>query len=172
MYKSIKGFTLHELMIGIAILALTASLGLPTLYNFIHDYRLRAAANDLLMAALLARSEAIKRNTPVFLAARSGSWSSGWDVYPDYNYNGTRDGAENMLLEGNELPALDIRGNQPVAIYIRFSPSGRAKLPGGAFQAGTITLCHPKSRALQRELVLSSMGRLKLQKSSREGCAP
>jgi type IV fimbrial biogenesis protein FimT len=172
MYKSIKGFTLHELMTSLAILALTASLGLPTLYNFIHDYRLRAAANDLLMAALLARSEAIKRNTPVILAAKSGSWSSGWEAYPDYNYSGTRDGAENTLLEGNEQPKLDIRGNQPVATYIRFSPSGRAKLLGGAFQAGTITLCHPNSRASQRELVLSSMGRLKLQKLSHQGCTP
>jgi len=36
MYKSAKGFTLHELMIGMAILVLTASLGLPTLYNFNH----------------------------------------------------------------------------------------------------------------------------------------
>lgn len=172
MYKSTKGFTLHELMTGMTILALTAGLGLPTLYNFIHDYRLRAAANDLLMAALLTRSEAIKRNTPVILAARSGSWSSGWEIYPDYNYSGTREGTENVLLEGNELPTLDIRGNRPVATYIRFSPSGKAKLLGGAFQAGTITLCHPQSRASQRELVLSSMGRLKLQKLSREGCTP
>jgi type IV fimbrial biogenesis protein FimT len=172
MYKSAKGFTLHELMIGMAILVLTTSLGLPTLYNFINDYRLTAAANDLLLAALFARSEAIKRNAPVFLVARSGSWSKGWEVYPDYNYSSTRDEAENVLLEGKEQPELTIRGNQPVAAYIRFSPSGRAKLPGGAFQAGTITLCHPESSSLQRELVLNSRGRLKLQKSSREGCSP
>lgn len=170
MYKIMKGFTLTELMAALAILTLTVSLGLPTLYNFIHDYRLRAAANDLFMAAALTRNEAIKRNVPVYLSARSGSWSNGWEIHSDDNWNNSRDAAESTLFNGQVHSAVDIQGNQPVSAFIRFTPSGRAKLPGGAFQAGTISLCHPQSKAVKREIVLNSMGRLKLNKTTQEGC--
>lgn len=170
MYENAKGFTLHELMTGLTILALVAGLGLPTLYNFVHEYRLKASTNDLLMAALFARSEAIKRNSPVFLSARAGSWSNGWEVYADPNYNGVRDESESILLESDGPAALSIRGNRPVARYLRFSPSGRSKLQGGAFQAGTITLCHPNSQARRRELVLNSMGRLRIKVLTHVGC--
>ncbi|PTU80048.1 hypothetical protein DBO86_05785 [Pseudomonas indoloxydans] len=170
MNRNLKGFTLAELMIALVILTLTIGLGLPTLYNFIHDHRLRAASNDLLMAAALARSEAIKRNVPVYLSARSGSWAAGWEIHPDNNWSDSRDSTETTLWNGQTHSALNIQGNQPVATYIRFTPSGRAKLPGGAFQAGTITLCYPQSRAAQREIVLNSMGRLKLNKTTQTGC--
>lgn len=172
MYENTKGFTLHELMTGLTILALAASMGLPTLYSFIHEHRVKTTANDLLLAALQARSEAIKRNSPVFLSARSGSWSNGWEIYADPNYNGIRDESESILLESDSPAELRIQGNRPVATYLRFSPSGKAKLAGGAFQAGTIALCHPDSKARQRELVLSKLGRLRIQVSSHEGCPP
>lgn len=170
MYKNVTGLTLLELLTTLIIVGLLGSLALPTLFSFIHEQQLKRAANDLFAAATLARSEAIKSNRPVFLSARQGGWASGWEIYADMNHNGIRDGAERVFLAASAFPELTIQGNQPVATYIRFTPSGRAKLPGGAFQAGTITLCRPDSKARRRSLVLSSTGRLRTQVSTASGC--
>ncbi|AZZ94364.1 prepilin-type N-terminal cleavage/methylation domain-containing protein [Hahella sp. KA22] len=56
-----KGFTLVELMVVIAILAITLVLGLPSFSNLIDSNRVTANTNTLVGALNLARMEAVNR---------------------------------------------------------------------------------------------------------------
>jgi type IV fimbrial biogenesis protein FimT len=75
-----RGFTLVEVMIVVAILAVVAAIGAPEFSRFIADQRLRATATDLVASLLVARSEAIKRNADVTLARSASGWPGGWTV--------------------------------------------------------------------------------------------
>lgn len=83
-----RGFTLIELMVTIAVLAVLASLALPSMQSVIESNRLTTQANSLLTAFQLARSEAVKLNREVRICARDSSdplgcgnsWSDGWVV--------------------------------------------------------------------------------------------
>jgi prepilin-type N-terminal cleavage/methylation domain-containing protein len=73
------GFTLVELMIVVAMIAVGTTLGVPMLSNFFADLRLKAAARDVADALRLARIEAIRTGTPhlVFFGADLGVDAGG-----------------------------------------------------------------------------------------------
>ena len=87
--KNAHGFTLIELMIGIAILAIILGLGVPSFMNTIERNRITTATNDVVMAMQMARSEAIKRRAEVTVCRRDAAgsacengtdWAGGWLV--------------------------------------------------------------------------------------------
>lgn len=78
-----RGFTLIELLVVVALAAILAGIGAPSFSSFIAGQRVKTAAGDFSMAAVFARSEAIKRNGDVTLTAASGGaggWKDGWTV--------------------------------------------------------------------------------------------
>jgi type IV fimbrial biogenesis protein FimT len=84
------GFTLPELLAVVAIVAILASAGAPAFGSLIAGQRARAASADLYTALVLARSEAIKRNTEVTLRpAMAGHWEAGW-IIPNPADSGNR----------------------------------------------------------------------------------
>ncbi len=62
------GFSLIELIVGLAILGLLMALGVPQYATFISNSRLRATAEGVANGLNLARAEAVKRNARVELA--------------------------------------------------------------------------------------------------------
>ncbi|SJM91317.1 putative General secretion pathway protein H [Crenothrix polyspora] len=59
-YRS-SGFTLIELMVAVAVMALTLMFGLPSIKTIMAGNRLSASVNDMVIALQMARSESIKR---------------------------------------------------------------------------------------------------------------
>lgn len=86
--KDTAGFTLYELMVTIAVVAVIAAFGVPGFQNFMQSSRSVTHTNDLVTALNLGRSEATRRGAPIDLCASSdgascsGStdWSTGWIV--------------------------------------------------------------------------------------------
>lgn len=83
--RYLRGFTLLEAMITVAVLAILVSVGVPSFRATVERNRVTTTANDLLYHLQLARSEAVKRNRTITLcpssdgSACSGSnWSIGW----------------------------------------------------------------------------------------------
>lgn len=65
--KTEHGFTVIELLIGVAVASVLLALAAPSFSALINSYRLTTLTNDVIAATNLARSEAIKRNRSVTL---------------------------------------------------------------------------------------------------------
>lgn len=147
--KKNSGFTLIEVVITLALAALLVTLSLPSFRGMIQNNRATTQANDMLSALNLARSEAVKRGTPVSICARTdpptspescsgaADWATGWLVFvdgnangtlePDANGNGVCDRGEDCLLQTRPRPD----GNPTLVqtaggTNIRFLGSGQA----------------------------------------------
>lgn len=79
--KSAGGFTVIELMVTMAILAIMMGLGIPSFRAFISSQKVKTGSYELMTSLVIARSEAVKRNTTVTLTPTSTSkWNQGWSV--------------------------------------------------------------------------------------------
>lgn len=175
-----SGASLVELVAVAAIVALAAGLSAPSLHALIASVRVSAAANDLLADLLLARSEAIKRNTRVVLCkssdgqvcAAAGGWQQGWIVFVDLDGNGMRATGEPLVVRQNARAAsLRLTGNANVASYVGYVGTGSTRLTSGGFQAGTLSVCQASMQATSaRQIVINATGRPRVQKAVMDNC--
>lgn len=84
-----KGFTLIELMVALAVLAILLGIAVPSFSSMLRDSRATTLASELQGALQLARSEAIKRRQSVVICRRKpgesicengADWADGWLV--------------------------------------------------------------------------------------------
>jgi len=163
-----KGGTLAELLAVIGIVQTCVLLLLPSMSHLVYTQRVSGLTQALVSSLHLARDEAIKRNIRVVLCKSSdgnscanlGGWEQGWIIFSDGNNNGVRDASDQVLLQRGGVQGVRLTGNTPVRNYVSYTPLGTAKLPSGAFQSGTFTLCVPDSRGTkERKIILSPTGR-------------
>ena len=176
----LRGFAFVELLVGLAIVAVLIGVAAPSVSSVMDSVKL-GSVSDLLMTDLrLGRSEAIKRDSRVVLCksadgescASSGGWEQGWIIFADANNNAVRDASESIIRREAALSyGLSLTGNQSVATYVSFAPTGGTKLIGGGFQAGTLTICkHSFEGGEARQIVLNAVGRARAQKSVVPSC--
>ncbi len=174
------GFTLVETLVVLAVVGVllgAASLGLQ---DMVRSSRLSAATFRFVAEVNHARADAIRSGVRVVLCksadgeacAAGGGWDQGWIVFRDSNNNASRDGAEVVLRRAEaEAGGLRIAGNELVARYLSFDPFGGARLVGGAFQAGTITVCSASALPTQaRHVVINAVGRVRVERASVPDC--
>lgn len=76
-----RGFTLPELMVVVAIMAIIMGFAFPGLRDLLGGQKVKSAAFDFVTSVMYARSEAGKRGAPISLKAASGNdLASGWCV--------------------------------------------------------------------------------------------
>ncbi len=92
MMKTNAGFTLIELLMTVFIAAIVLTLGVPSFQEMSRSNQLTTQTNDLVTAFNLARSEAVKRRSPVSVCTSSNqtsctasNWQQGWIVRNETN---------------------------------------------------------------------------------------
>jgi type IV fimbrial biogenesis protein FimT len=163
------GFTLIELMVVVAVASILLSLAAPAMSHISNAMRVTTGVNSLHSSLLLARSEAIKRNSRAVVCKSStgdvcitsGGWEQGWIVFHDANNNAALDAGEALLLRQEVIRhPIRIEGNAPVQSYVSYTPMGRTSFTSGAFQAGTFTVCQESASQVDaRQIVISRTGR-------------
>lgn len=158
-----KGFTLLELLIVLAIVAIFATLAAPAFDNLIVKNRVESQANLFVSSLALARSEALKSSTQTSLCTSSngvscnnGSWSDGWIVFIDENGNASVDGNDRVLkVFDTASDGYTFNASAAIASSITYLTSGELNSEGG-----NITICGPKGRTeLGHQVMLNSVGR-------------
>jgi len=92
--RGASGFTLIELVVTMAIVAILAVIATPSLRSVIQNGRIVGLTNDLLSDVNYARSEALKRATNVGICSSAsgtacgGTWQDGYIVFADANNDG------------------------------------------------------------------------------------
>jgi len=113
------GFTLIELMVTIAVLAIMLFLALPNFAVWIQNTQIRTAGEAVLSGMQLARAEAIRRNVSVELRMNV---SSGWTA----SVPGTGEVIQSRLA-----------GEGSAAAAVTITPVGATKITFNGF--GSIT---------------------------------
>lgn len=96
-----RGFTLIELMITIAIMAIILAMAIPSFTQAIENARLGSQTNEFVTAVSTARAEALRTGAPVWLTAKADGFQSGWCVRTSADACGTADPAD--LLDHGAL---------------------------------------------------------------------
>lgn len=163
-----NGFTLIELMIVLAVIAVALSIALPGFSTLTLTTRLKSYANDMVGSMYLARGEAIKRNTPTTLCvsadgitcAGTGLWSQGWVVIAS---DGTLLRYQQPLANGFKFSGTGSPGSHTLT----FQPSGSAST------TTTMTLCRktPTSGHQEKVVTLSVTGRTNVSTTTTGTCS-
>ncbi len=95
--KNQTGFSLIELIVTLAVVALTMTMVVPGVQQFMQSNRLVSQLNMLSSSLAAARSEAVKRNLRAVACpttdgtscntANGAGWETGWLVFLDRNNN-------------------------------------------------------------------------------------
>jgi type IV fimbrial biogenesis protein FimT len=118
-----RGFTLIELMVVLVIAGIMLGIGVPSMRDFVASQRVKNTAFDFAAALLLARSEAVKRNTSVTLGQNGGGWQSGWSVKVGTTTLSTKDIASGVNITPKPDPAtasIAYQGNGRVGSTVSF----------------------------------------------------
>lgn len=158
-----QGFTLIELMVIIAVLAITISLAMPAMEGLVHQAERRSALNNIYHTLSLGRSDAIKSALSVTICPLNesnictGDWNGTISVFRDPQ-------SRRELLDPNHLlhtmdpprkGRLHVRtGNRG---YFQYAATGRVK---GTL--GSITYCpSDKNPKMAGQLIISMGGRVR-----------
>lgn len=177
-----SGLTLVELLIGIAVLVILMTVGIPSYTQFIKNNRLAGQTNDLVVAFQLARNEAVKHGSGATICASddqatcSGSteWSTGWIVFSDLDQEGDLEAGSGACLatedcivrtrqrlEGGNALSADVS-------QVRYQPNGllqEADIPGGTDRLTFTLVSENCSNDQTRIITVSRHGHTNLTKA-------
>jgi type IV fimbrial biogenesis protein FimT len=144
------GFTLYELMMTVAIVALILAFGIPNLREFTLNSRMTSTANDLQAAFMLARSEAARAKSNVTICASAdpmgtadcgGAWDQGYIVFVDEREPyGFRDGEPILRAHPPAASGVMFRVADD-ATYFMYAPSGLGQRIGEDVPLSQVVIC-------------------------------
>ncbi len=152
---AVKGFTMIELVVTMAVLAILVALAAPSFESVFNSNRLTANANELLSTLQSARMEAVRRNARVVVCrndtpdagnaciAGAGAWT-GWMTYVDADRDGVFDAGEAVLFSGTFTAPAQLQASPAISganQQIIFSPDGRAYGNANALLRARFAFC-------------------------------
>lgn len=147
-WHSAHGWTLIELLVSLALLALLTALALPSYQTLIQTQSADRLRDDLFAHLTLARTQAQTLGLPVVIctatdifvvnpsdlqcASPGGDWTSGWFVFVDMDKDKQHQDDEPLIAVYEDAPLdVSIRFNLDRAVL--FDRQGRAPGSNGSF---------------------------------------
>jgi type IV fimbrial biogenesis protein FimT len=180
-----RGFTLIELMVTIAILAILISLAAPGFQRLLATNAVAGAVNALLSDVALGRSEAIKRGKPVTicLSARTDeatetnvvcstgtltrTWAAGWISFVDNDGDGSRDAGEELLRIQQPVDRIESVSQVSGTLnFLTFDRLGRSNDEGNLKFTPTGNF----GVDVQRKVCINKLGRARLLPDATSDC--
>lgn len=162
--KQYCGFTLIELMIGIAIMGIVLAFGGPALQDMIASHRLKTQVNSFVGALNIARSEAVKRNKLVVVRKTSTDWKDGWEVFVDFDADNSKDNDDEVIQAYESLiNNYFITVTSQYTNYIAYRPDGRSNTNG------SFNVCSSSNYADFRRISISGSGRIRSETADESG---
>jgi len=158
-----RGFTLLELCVGLALVAVLASLAAPSFRASLRSAAVRTATYELMAGLQQTRGTAIVESQAGVLCLAdtagncrpSGDPASAWHVFLEGG-SGSRSLYTRVLPRG-----VTVRGSRA---SIRFSARALAASPA------TLTICDTQGVAAPRAIVISQNARARLAAANAAGC--
>lgn len=172
------GFTLIELMVAIAVLAILLGIAVPSFKDALLGSTLTSQANNLVAAINLARTEAIKRNVRVTLCASSdglacassGGWEQGWIVKCQTT--------DHLSCDANGPDWIVVHRQQATSSGLKISESSDQRTvtfdpTGIGATAATFTVCRttPNVGSQERVVSVTATGRAYVSKTATGSCS-
>ena len=131
-----QGFSLIELMVTVAIVAILVAIGLPSFQSSLRSNRVATSTNELLASFALARSEAVRSPGGAAICSTTngtscgGDWNDGWMVWIDMDGDGAPTGSDDRVVRYIEtnpklLLGMEADGGAAEEILVRFDARGR-----------------------------------------------
>ena len=117
-----RGFTVVELMVTLAVVAIVLAFAIPGFQSVINDNRLSSASNELIANLQTARMEAIRRGRRVVVCAsanpNAGAGATcatagvhGWITFVDEDTDGDFGAGDKLLRNASFDAMVEITGN-------------------------------------------------------------
>ena len=114
--RNLRGFTLIELMVVIAVLGILLGIGVPSMIQLVAQSRVSSAATDFHLALQSARSMALTQRRKVSVCPADGTsclnaqdWSAGWATYLG--------GAEGARTQAHVLSGVAVSSKEDTLTY-------------------------------------------------------
>ena len=159
-----------ELLVTLAIVAIVAGFALPSIQQVLGGSQISASSNQLVYSLQSARSEAIKRVTPVILCPSEapladkpvcgGNYTSGWIVFADVDTDGKNSDADVLVLQSEALSAaFSIVPDNRFSKAVVFGIAGSTINATGGPASGDIVIRHSGSDE-KRTIRIAASGRI------------
>lgn len=163
-HRHCRGLTLIELMVGLAVMALTLAIAAPQFKRWGGSTRVSTQAADLERALAYARSASQLRGVRVTVCRTaaplatspgcdaSASWSQGWIIFVDNvhvagNQAGVIDGSDTVLRIGEAVTGnIGTVGN--VGAWVAYTPQGLVRTIAGPVNGGFSVCTAPDGRVI------------------------
>lgn len=158
------GFTVVELMVALAALAIVILIAVPGSSAMIEKYQLRSTSNNLHQGLSLARTESHARSMVVRLCPSSnghtcrsdGNWNHGWLVYSDGNGDGAVQDIE--LIKAFQAPPQKIRITAKGAVQSSASFTTAGLMNEGDSPDGEFLICVADSETSAKKVNIDADG--------------
>ncbi|GAB1407093.1 hypothetical protein MASR1M8_10120 [Thermomonas brevis] len=165
-----KGFTLVELMVTVAVLAIVATLAVPSFNNLIRGNRLVSSANEMVTLLQTARAAAIGHRARVLVCPSDDGSTCAATAGRRWIATMTQNATTTVLRDVTVSPAVTVSSSANLSAAghrFTFAPSGFSS--AGANASGSIGLCIPEMPGQNGIAVSAGVGRVSSARRSAGG---